>query len=159
MPEAFDVSARLFEIPPQEMAVWKELGRYVAVFQRGQGVVHFLSAAESRAECGRSVGDSGPRIVPGSTRVHSTASRVPRVDACRGCFHQHAEGGARSARAHRGETRATPSQGACGPGCRPEAGRLREERASRKRMAGYIALACLAYVLFFGGLDRAALLP
>jgi hypothetical protein len=32
----------------------------------------------------------------------------------------------------------------------PEAGRLREDRKRRKRMAGWAAMACLAYLVFFG---------
>jgi len=48
LPDSFEVSARLFPLPPSELVLWKEMGRYVLVFTRGEEVLHIavLSSRE-----------------------------------------------------------------------------------------------------------------
>jgi hypothetical protein len=150
MPEAFDVSARLFEIPAQEMAVWKELGRYVTVFQRGQGVMHFsvLQSRELNADAAWEIRDLALSLeVRGFIhQLHGCRVWTQAGDAFTSTLKE-----ALGVRV-RTEAKPAPHLPKVHADLLPaEAGKLREERASRKRMAGYIALACLAYVLFFGG--------
>ncbi|RBP43959.1 hypothetical protein DES53_105358 [Roseimicrobium gellanilyticum] len=150
MPEAFDVSARLFELPASEMAVWKELGRYVVAFQRGQGVVHFsvLQSRELNADAAWEIRDLALSLeVRGFIhQLHGCRVWTQAGDAFTSTL--------KEALGVRVRTEAKPAPQL--PKVHadllpPEAGRLREERTRRKRMAGWIALACLAYVLFFGG--------
>jgi len=47
LPDTFEVAARLYPIPPGEMALWKELGRYVVAFTRGAELLH-VSVLSSR---------------------------------------------------------------------------------------------------------------
>jgi hypothetical protein len=150
MPEAYDISARLFEIPPQEMAVWKEMGRYVAVFQRGQGAVHFsvLQSRELNADAAWEIRDLALSLeVRGFIhQLHGCRVWTQAGDAFTSTL--------KEALGVRVRTEAKPAPQL--PKVHadllpPEAGRLREERARRKRLAGWIAIACCAYVLFFGG--------
>lgn len=39
-PDTFEISSRLLPIPSGELALWKELGRYVVAFQRGNQLLH-----------------------------------------------------------------------------------------------------------------------
>lgn len=149
-PEAFDVSARLFEIPALEMAVWKELGRYVAAFQRGQGVVHFsvLQSRELNADAAWEIRDLALSLeVRGLIhQLHGCRVWTQAGDAFTSTLKE-----ALGVRVRMEEKPAPQLPKVHADLLPPEAGRLREESARRKRMAGWMALAALSYVLFFGG--------
>ncbi|QIF05914.1 hypothetical protein [Roseimicrobium sp. ORNL1] len=150
MPEAFDVSARFFEIPSSEMAVWKELGRYVVAFQRGEGVVHFsvLQSRELNADAAWEIRDLALSLeVRGFIHaLHGCRVWTHAGDAFTSTLKE-----ALGVRV-RLETKPAPQLPKVEADLLPpEMGRLREARAQRKRLAGWIAMACLAYVLFFGG--------
>ncbi len=59
MPQSFEISPRLQIIPDGEIAVWKELGRYVAAFSREKRLVHFsvLSARELSRSAAQEIGE------------------------------------------------------------------------------------------------------
>ncbi|MEI6536380.1 MAG: hypothetical protein WCN98_13620 [Verrucomicrobiaceae bacterium] len=59
MPQSFELSPRLYPIPDDEGAVWKELGRYVVAFNRGKRLLHFcvLSARELDASAAQEIGE------------------------------------------------------------------------------------------------------
>ncbi len=57
IPESFEISARLYRIPDNAIAVWKELGQLVAAFMRENHLVHFalLSAVKPDADAAREI--------------------------------------------------------------------------------------------------------
>jgi hypothetical protein len=59
LPETFEPSARLRRIPPGECAVWRELGRLVVAFARGEHLLHVavLNTRMLDAEAAREVHD------------------------------------------------------------------------------------------------------
>jgi hypothetical protein len=59
LPAAFEPSARLLPIPPGECAVWRELGRIVAAFNRGKHLLHVavLSSRHLDAEAAHEIRD------------------------------------------------------------------------------------------------------
>lgn len=148
MPEAFEASARLFEIPSSEMAIWKELGRYVAVFQRGDDVVHFsaLQSRELNADAAWEVRDLALSL--------EVRGLIHQLHGCRiwtqaGDVFVSTLKEALAVRVRIEEKPAPRLPGHHADLLPPEAGRLREERRRRKQMASWVATACLVYVLFF----------
>lgn len=49
-PEAFELSARLFPLPSGEAVVWKELGRYLIAFTRGDALLHVTPLSARRLD-------------------------------------------------------------------------------------------------------------
>ncbi|MEZ0273449.1 MAG: hypothetical protein ACAH88_00980 [Roseimicrobium sp.] len=148
-PEAFDVSARFFEIPSAEMAIWKELGRYVAVFQRGEDVIHFsvLQSRELNADAAWEVRDIALSLeVRGLIhQLHGCRVWTQAGDVFTSTLKE-----ALAVRVRMEDKPAPRIPKRHADLLPPEAGRLREERRRRKRMAGWLAMACLAYLVFFG---------
>lgn len=56
-PDSFELSAQLFPLPNGEAVVWKEMGRYVIAFTRGDTLLHFtpLSARRLDAEAAQEI--------------------------------------------------------------------------------------------------------
>jgi len=147
-PDSFEVSPCLFPLPDGEMAVWKELGRHVVAFARGESLVHFsvLSARRLDADAAQELRTlclglevQGFLARPSGVRVWTT----PEPDFA------DAVSDSLGIRA-RVEAKPSPALPESPSGIfPPEMARAARDRAQRQRRAQVIASLAAVYVLGF----------
>ena len=148
LPEAFELSPRLYPIPRDEAALWTELGRHVIAFMRGGSLVHFatLSARTLDGEAAREVRDLMVALEANGLLAKLTGLRL------------WAEAGEEFVR-ELGDELALPVRNEDQPPPRlprvaceivpPEIARRRRTQASRARRVRLALTAASAYLAFF----------
>lgn len=148
--ERFEVSAQLLPLPIDGIAVWRELGRYVAAFTRGAQLLHLtvLAARSLDADAAFEIRDTHAALL-----AHEHASTVATVrvwTACEADFAPQLACLFESASVLK-EKRPDPRLPAHASGLLPAqvAQGRRQQRALHQKML-MMAAAALVYVCFFG---------
>ncbi len=148
-PDSFELSARLLPLPEGEAAIWKELGRYVVAFTRGENLLHFsvLSARTLDASAAQEI-----RALCLALEVQGFLTRPSGVCVWTTPEPDFADA-VKDAIGVRARVEARPPPVRPGNPCGifpPEMARAARGLAQRRQRARIIAALAAAYVLGFG---------
>lgn len=150
MPDSFEASPRLFPLPDGEMALWKEMGRYLVAFARGENLLHFsvLSARKLDADAAQELRTlslglevQGFLTRPSGVRVWTTPE-PEFADALKAAL------GIRAQVEEKPPPVLPEPPSGIFP---PEMARAARDRGLRQRRARLVAALAAAYVLGFSG--------